>query len=75
MACHRRRLVTIKRTTLRLIAETSASIGEGGLQDLPIETLHLILAYLAQGNKDQLGVTTEQKDNFFSAVRKGKYMY
>ncbi len=46
---------------------------EGGLHDIPIEVLHLILSCLVQG-KDQLGITPEQKEAFLKTLRKGNVL-
>ncbi|CAH1779661.1 unnamed protein product [Owenia fusiformis] len=41
------------------------SVAEGGLHDAPIELLHLLLT-----QKDQSGITPEQKEAFLEALRK-----
>ena len=45
--------------------------GEGGLQDVAVEVLHLLLTHLVH-NQQQLGITSQQKDAFLKVLRKGK---
>ncbi|GAB1606660.1 Hypothetical predicted protein [Argonauta hians] len=42
---------------------------EGGLQDIAIEGLHLLLTHLVRG-KDQLGIGADQKEAFLNTLRK-----
>lgn len=44
---------------------------EGGLQDIAIEGLHLLLTHLVRG-KDQLGIGADQKEAFLNTLRKGE---
>jgi hypothetical protein len=43
---------------------------EGGLQDIAIEVLHLLLTHLIRA-KDNLGIGTDQKEAFLQTLRKG----
>lgn len=43
---------------------------EGGLQDVDVEILHLVLNQI-QSNKENFGLATEQKDAFYRTLRKG----
>lgn len=44
----------------------------GGLQDTPIEVVHLLLSHLlSPAESDSLGVSSEQKDAFFGTLTKG----
>lgn len=55
---------------LFLFADTTVS-QEGGLQDVAIEVIHLLLAHLVKG-KDQFGIGADQKEAFLQTLRKGK---
>ena len=48
----------------------SGSGQEVGLQDTPIEVLHLLLTHLLQG-KDKFGISREQKEAFLKLLRRG----
>ena len=43
---------------------------EGGLQDIAIEVLHLLLAQLVR-TKEQFGIGADQKEAFLTTLRKG----
>lgn len=43
---------------------------EGGLQDIAIEVLHLLLAHLVR-SKEQFGIGVDQKEAFLTTLRKG----
>lgn len=45
--------------------------GEGGLQEVAVEVIHLILTNLIH-NQQTLGITPQQKEAFLKALRKGK---
>ena len=47
----------------------SALRQEGGLQDIAIEVLHLLLTHLVH-SKEQFGIGTEQKKAFLQLLRK-----
>jgi len=48
----------------------------GGLQDTPIEVVHLLLSHLlSPAESDSLGVSSEQKDAFFRSLTKGSHIY
>lgn len=44
---------------------------EGGLQDVPIEVIHLLLSSIFKC-KDNFGIATEQKEIFIKTLKKGK---
>jgi len=56
-----------------LLMCTDCGSGEGGgLQDTPIEVVHLLLSrLLSPAESDSLGVSSEQKDAFFRTLTKG----
>jgi len=56
-----------------LLLWTDCGSGEGGgLQDTPIEVVHLLLSHLlSPADSDSLGVSSEQKDAFFRTLTKG----
>ncbi|XP_022241734.1 CCR4-NOT transcription complex subunit 1-like [Limulus polyphemus] len=43
---------------------------EGSLQDSAPEFLHLLLIYILHSPKDQVGLTTEQKESFLQSLRR-----
>ena len=45
---------------------------EGGLRDVAIEVLHLLLSYLLQNPEEEVGVTRENIDAFVQVLRRGK---
>ena len=45
---------------------------EGGLQDIAIEVLHLLLAHLVR-SKEQFGIGVDQKEAFLKTLRKGTF--
>ena len=45
--------------------------GEGGLQDVAVEVLHLLLTHLVHSHQ-QLGISAQQKEAFLKALRKGR---
>ncbi|XP_064610278.1 CCR4-NOT transcription complex subunit 1-like isoform X2 [Liolophura sinensis] len=49
-------------------ADTTVS-QEGGLQDVAIEVIHLLLAHLVKG-RDQFGIGADQKEAFLQTLRK-----
>jgi len=49
----------------------SSGSQEVGLQDTPIEVLHLLLTHLFQG-KERFGISREQKEAFLKLLRKGE---
>ena len=46
---------------------------EGGLQDVAIEVLHLLVVHLIR-NKDNFGIGNDQKEAFLSTLRKGSHI-
>ena len=60
-----------KRSYMLLIYRTETGIDqEGGLQDIAIEVLHLVLNELTS-NQENLGISAEQIDQFLKAIQKG----
>ena len=55
------------------ILTDSAVRQEGGLQDIAIEVLHLLLAHLVH-SKEQFGIGVDQKEAFLKTLRKGLYI-
>jgi len=61
------------RTQMNVMLCADCGSGEGGgLQDTPIEVVHLLLSHLlSPAESDSLGVSSEQKDAFFRTLTKG----
>ena len=57
--------------TLFCTTDLANSSQEGGLKDIDIELLHLLLTHLVH-SKDLSGISAEQKEVFLKALRKGK---
>ena len=45
---------------------------EGGLTDVAIEVLHLLLTYLLYTPQKEVGIGEDQKQAFLNTLRKGK---
>lgn len=46
---------------------------EGGLGDVAIEVLHMLLSYILQHTEDELGIIPDSVEAFVQALRRGKY--
>ena len=53
-----------------IIADMSSGY-EGGLGDVAIEVLHMLLSYLIQHSQEDLSVSKENLDAFISILRRG----
>ena len=45
---------------------------EGGLGDVAIEVLHMLLSYILQHTEDELGIIPDSVEAFVQALRRGK---
>lgn len=45
---------------------------EGGLTDVAIEVLHMLLSYLLQSTEEEMGVTRENVEMFVHTLRTGQ---
>ena len=55
---------------LCLLLDLSSGL-EGGLGDMPIEVLHIILSHLLQSSEDEVGVSRESTETFVEILRRG----
>ena len=46
---------------------------EGGLGDVAIEVLHMLLSYILQHTEDELGIMPDSVEAFVQDLRRGKY--
>lgn len=54
-----------------IIADMSSGF-EGGLGDVAIEVLHMLLSYLLQHSEDELGMPSDIIEAFIQVLRRGK---
>ncbi len=54
-----------------LISDLSSGY-EGGLSDVAIEVLHLLLSYLLQHSEEEIGIPQETLEAFVNILRRGE---